>query len=70
MPKQVKKREAVEIGSPFGWDWYEKCHGKVIVIDHFDASSLRIQILEKFGFTVENEVETFLEIDWYNEIVT
>lgn len=59
LPKQVKKRVAIEAGSPFGWDRYTKCHGKVIAIDHFGASAPGTKILEEFGFTVSNVVETF-----------
>ncbi|WP_367117304.1 transketolase-like TK C-terminal-containing protein, partial [uncultured Enterococcus sp.] len=59
LPKQVKNRVAIEAASPFGWDRYTNCHGKVIAIDHFGASAPGTKILEEFGFTVSNVVETF-----------
>ena len=59
LPKAVKKRVAIEAGSPFGWDRYTKCHGKVIAIDHFGASAPGDKVLAEFGFTTENVVETF-----------
>ena len=59
LPKAIKKRVAIEAGSPFGWDRYTKCHGKVIAIDHFGASAPGDKVLAEFGFTTENVVETF-----------
>ncbi|MEG0293218.1 transketolase [Enterococcus sp.] len=59
LPKSVKKRVAIEAGSPFGWDRYTKCRGKVIAINHFGASAPGDKVLEEFGFTTKNVVETF-----------
>lgn len=59
LPKSVKKRVAIEAGSPFGWDRYMKCRGKVIAINHFGASAPGDKVLEEFGFTTKNVVETF-----------
>lgn len=63
LPKAVKKRVAIEAASPFGWDRYLGCKGKVIAIDHFGASVPGNKVLEEFGFTVENVVATFQSID-------
>ena len=62
LPKAVKKRVAIEAASPFGWDRYLGCKGKVIAIDHFGASAPGNKVLEEFGFTVENVVATFQSI--------
>ena len=59
LPKAVKKRVAIEAASPFGWERYTGCHGKVIAIDHFGASAPGDKVLAEFGFSVENVVNTF-----------
>ncbi|MFS0998785.1 transketolase-like TK C-terminal-containing protein, partial [Enterococcus casseliflavus] len=53
------KRVAIEAASPFGWERYTGCHGKVIAIDHFGASAPGDKVLAEFGFSVENVVNTF-----------
>ncbi|MDB1696813.1 transketolase, partial [Enterococcus casseliflavus] len=63
LPKAVKKRVAIEAASPFGWERYAGCHGKVIAIDHFGASAPGDKVLAEFGFSVENVVNTFKSID-------
>jgi transketolase len=63
LPKAVKKRVAIEAASPFGWERYIGSEGKMIGIDHFGASAPGDYVLEQFGFTVENVVNTFKSID-------
>lgn len=62
LPKAVMKRVAIEAASPFGWERYIGSEGKMIGIDHFGASAPGDYILEQFGFTVENVVNTFNEL--------
>lgn len=62
LPKAIKKRVAIEAASPFGWERYVGTEGKMIGIDHFGASAPGDYILEQFGFTVENVVNTFNEL--------
>ncbi|NLM65600.1 MAG: transketolase [Enterococcus sp.] len=62
LPRAIKKRVAIEAASPFGWDRYTKCRGKVIAINHFGASAPGDKVLAEFGFTVENVVNTFKSI--------
>ncbi|MGM0173793.1 transketolase [Enterococcus sp. DIV0800] len=59
LPKAVTKRVVIEAASPFGWERYIGSEGKMIGIDHFGASAPGDYILEQFGFTVENVVNTF-----------
>ena len=59
VPKSVKKRVAIEAGSPFGWERYTKCRGKIIAIDHFGASAPGDKVLAEFGFTTENVINTY-----------
>ncbi|MCK1993827.1 transketolase [Peribacillus muralis] len=52
----VKKRLAIEVASPFGWDRYTGDEGEILAINHFGASAPGNKIMEEFGFTVENVV--------------
>ncbi|MCQ6276288.1 transketolase [Bacillus sp. V3B] len=56
IPKTVKKRLAIEMGSPLGWHRYAGDEGDVLAIDQFGASAPAEQILKEYGFTVENVV--------------
>ncbi|MBO0450695.1 transketolase [Candidatus Enterococcus murrayae] len=62
LPKSVTKRVAIEAASPFGWERYIGSEGKMIGIDHFGASAPGDYVLEQFGFTVGNVVNTFNEL--------
>jgi len=61
-PPGVKKRLAVEAGSPMGWDKYVGTEGRVIGISRFGASAPYEIIYREFGFTVENVVKTAKEL--------
>ncbi|MFL0250248.1 transketolase [Clostridium neuense] len=62
MPKTVRNRIAVEAGSSFGWHKYVGIDGKVISIDHFGASAPANILFEKYGFTIQNIVESSKEL--------
>lgn len=53
---QIKKRLAIEMASPFGWERYVGENGQVLGIDTFGASAVGETIIEEYGFTVENIV--------------
>ena len=59
LPKAVTKRVAIEAEASFGWERYVGTEGKTITIDHFGASAPGGLVLEKFGFTPENVVNTY-----------
>ncbi|EGO2617137.1 transketolase [Enterococcus faecalis] len=59
LPKAVTKRVAIEAAASFGWERYVGTEGKTITIDHFGASAPGDLVLEKFGFTPENVVNTY-----------
>lgn len=59
LPKAVTKRVAIEAAASFGWERYVGTEGKTITIDHFGASAPGGLVLEKFGFTPENVVNTY-----------
>ncbi|MBQ6447480.1 MAG: transketolase [Bacillus sp. (in: Bacteria)] len=57
LPKSVKKRLAIEMGSSLGWHKYVGDEGDVLSIDTFGASAPGNKILEEYGFTVPNVVK-------------
>ncbi|MCK1983648.1 MULTISPECIES: transketolase [Peribacillus] len=58
----VKKRLAIEVASPFGWDRYAGDEGEILAINHFGASAPGGKIMEEFGFTLENVVARVKEM--------
>ena len=58
LPKEVRKRVAVEAASDFGWGKYVGLDGKCITMQSFGASAPAAQLFEKFGFTLDNVVES------------
>src|SRR5690606_5812716 len=54
IPKTVKKRLAIEVGTSFGWDRYTGDEGDILAIDRFGASAPGDRIMEEFGFTADN----------------
>ena len=58
MPRSVRARVAVEALSSFGWHKYTGLDGEVISLDKFGASGPAAKLFEKYGFTVENVVNT------------
>ncbi|MBT2755913.1 transketolase [Mesobacillus foraminis] len=56
IPKSVKKRLGIEMGSSLGWHRYVGDEGEVLAIDQFGASAPAEKILAEYGFSVENVV--------------
>nr|WP_314498927.1 transketolase [uncultured Chryseobacterium sp.] len=56
-PKNMRKRLAVEAGSPIGWIKYTTDDGDVIGIDRFGESAPAEEVMKEYGFTVENVVK-------------
>jgi transketolase len=55
-PKAIKKRLAVEAGSPLGWHKYVTDEGDIIAMHTFGESAPAEELFKEFGFTVENVV--------------
>ena len=55
-PKGVKKRLAVEAGSPMGWHKYVTDEGDMLGMTRFGESAPAADLFKEFGFTVENVV--------------
>lgn len=56
IPKSVKKRLGIEMGSSLGWHRYTGDEGDVLAIDQFGASAPGEKIMEEYGFSVANVV--------------
>jgi transketolase len=56
LPKNVKKRLGLEVGSSLGWHKFVGDEGDVLAIDKFGASAPGEKIMEEYGFSVNNVV--------------
>lgn len=61
LPKEIKNRLAIEAASFFGWEKYVGLDGKIVSMETFGASGPGTELFNKFGFTVENVVDTALK---------
>src|ERR1043166_947922 len=58
IPQAVRARVAVEQAARFGWQRYTTSNEQIIGMKTFGASAPLKELTKKFGFTVENVVET------------
>lgn len=56
-PRSVRKRLAVEAGSPLGWCKYTTDEGAVIGVTKFGESAPGEVLMEEYGFSVKNVIE-------------
>lgn len=56
-PKALRKRLAVEAGSPLGWHKYVTDDGDIIGIDKFGESAPGEEVLKEYGFSTDNVVK-------------
>ncbi|WP_048601357.1 transketolase [Rubeoparvulum massiliense] len=56
LPSNVKKRLAIEMANPLGWERYVGDEGAILGIHTFGASAPGNRLLKEYGFTVENVV--------------
>jgi len=59
-PGTIRKRLAVEAGSSLGWHKYVTDDGDVIGIDKFGESAPGDEVMNEYGFTVENIIKRAL----------
>ncbi len=57
LPKGIRKRLAVEAGSPVGWLKYVTDEGDIIGIEKFGESAPGEEVMKEYGFSVENVVK-------------
>ena len=56
-PKNIRKRLAVEAGSPIGWSKYVTDEGDIIGITKFGESAPGEEVMKEYGFSAENVIE-------------
>lgn len=61
-PDNIRKRLAVEAGSPLGWCKFVTDDGDVLGLDRFGESAPGKEIMKEFGFTVENVIKKAKEV--------
>lgn len=59
LPREIRKRVSIEMGATFGWERYVGLDGATIGIDKYGASAPGATVIENYGFTTQNVVETF-----------
>lgn len=57
LPKHIRKRLAVEAGSPVGWLKYVTDEGDVLGIEKYGESAPGEEVMKEYGFSVENVVK-------------
>lgn len=62
LPTNIKKRVSVEMGSKLGWREYVGESGMVMSIDTFGASAPGNEVIERYGYTVENIVDIYKKL--------
>lgn len=62
LPREVRKRVAVEALSDYGWGRYVGLDGATVTMTGFGASAPAAQLFEHFGFTVDHVVEVAREL--------
>ena len=62
LPNAVRKRVAIEAGSPMCWYKYVGMDGKIIGMETFGESAPAGKLFAKYGFTVENVVNAVNEL--------
>lgn len=58
LPSSVTKRVSIEMGISLGWDRYVGPEGEKMSIETFGASGTGAEVMNLYGFTVGNVVET------------
>ena len=51
------------MGSSFGWERYVGLDGKILGIDQFGTSGPGDEVVAKYGFTVDQVVQSFLALN-------
>ncbi|MDN6129198.1 MAG: transketolase [Tetragenococcus koreensis] len=59
LPKHLTKRVTIEMASKLGWREYAGSEGKILSVDSFGYSGDPEEVMEAFGFTVDNVVNEF-----------
>jgi len=57
LPRAMRARVAVEMGSPLGWDRYVGLDGAIVAMHGFGASAPASAVMAKFGFSADKVAE-------------
>lgn len=60
LPRSIRKRLGVEMGTDFGWYKYVGLDGKMISVNQYGTSAPANVVIPNYGFTVDNIVNTYL----------
>ncbi len=63
LPSYMRRRLAIEMGTSFGWHQYIGLDGAMLSVDQFGSSAPADKIIENYGFTVDNVVRTYLNME-------
>ncbi|MFS1664396.1 transketolase [Streptococcus sp. zg-JUN1979] len=62
LPSQIRRRVAIEMAATQSWYKYVGLDGSVIGIDRFGASAPAQEVIDAYGFTVDNVVKVVKEL--------
>lgn len=62
LPKNIKKRLSIELGSKQGWREYVGDEGAILSVDVFGDSGPGEEIVASYGFTIDNIVDQFKKL--------
>ncbi len=62
LPPTMRKRLSVEMSTSFGWHKYVGLDGRMMSIDCFGESGPASQVIEHFGFNVENIIKNIKQM--------
>lgn len=62
LPPQIRRRVAIELGTPQGWEKYVGLDGKIAGVTNFGASGAMEDLLAAAGFSVDRIVQIYQQI--------
>jgi transketolase len=62
LPPAVKARLAIEAAAPLGWQRYVGDGGDVLGVETFGASAPGEEVMQRYGFSVENVLQKALAL--------
>lgn len=62
LPLNIRKRLSIEMASDFGWHKYVGLDGRTMSVNKFGTSAPAPQVIEAYGFTLENVVNNIKEM--------